>query len=50
MAKFKFKLTKITSGKVEEHEVTIRANEKLDAFAKIQEMFPDYDVTFIGTV
>lgn len=46
MAKFKFKLTKITQDGVEEHEVIIKSNEKLDAVAKVEMMFPDYEVHF----
>ncbi len=52
MAKFEFKVTKILpAGKIWEHYVIIRADEKLNAFAKIEEIFPspEYDYEFIGT-
>ena len=41
MSKFEFKVTKLLNGgKVWVHNVIIRANEKLDARAKIEEIFP----------
>lgn len=52
MAKFEFKITKIEAGgKIWTHYVIIRANEKLDAFAIIEQIFPtpEYERKFIGT-
>ena len=52
MAKFEFKVTKfLDGGKIWTHYIIIRANEKLDAFARIEQIFPspEYDYDFIGT-
>ncbi len=52
MAKFEFKVTKIENdGRTWTHYIIIRANEKFDAFATIEDMFPSptYEHTFIGT-
>lgn len=52
MSKFEFKVTKIEEGgKIWEHYIIIRADEKLNAFAKISEIFPDppHHHEFIGT-
>lgn len=51
MSKFEFKVTKIEyGGKVWTHNVIIRADEKLNAFAKIEQIFPspEYEYKFIG--
>lgn len=51
MSKFKYRIRKILhNGKIEEKEIIIRASEKLDALAKIQMMYPDYEYEFIATV
>lgn len=53
MSKFEFKVTKILpAGKVWEHNIIIRADEKLNAFAKIEQIFPrpEYEYVFIGPV
>ena len=40
MSKFEFKVTKIESGgKIWTHYIIIRADEKLNAFARIEEIF-----------
>lgn len=52
MAKFEFKVTKIGfAGKIWTHYIIIRADEKLNAFARIEEIFPtpEYQYEFIGT-
>lgn len=52
MAKFEFKVTKILhGGAVWTHNIIIRADEKLNAFAKIEQIFPrsEYDYEFVGT-
>ena len=52
MAKFEFKVTKLeVGGKVWTHYITIRACDKLTAFARIEEIFPspEYEHEFIGT-
>lgn len=52
MSKFEYKITKILQGgKIWEHNIIIRANEKLDARAKIDEIFPEpeYICEFIRT-
>lgn len=52
MSKFKYLVTQILpNGKVNSHEVIIRATEKLDARAKIEMMypFPEYECLFIET-
>jgi len=52
MAKFEFKVTKfLDGGKIWEHYIIIRANEKLDAFARIEQIFPspEYNCEFIQT-
>lgn len=52
MSKFEFKVTKICEGgKIWEHFIIIQADEKLNAFAKLEEIFPssDYFHEFIGT-
>lgn len=52
MSKFEFKVTKINNGgKVWEYYIIIRANEKFDAFARIEEIFPspEYEHKFIQT-
>ena len=52
MAKFEFKVTKIEDGgHIWTHFISVRANEKLVAFAKIEEIFPSptYECEYIGT-
>lgn len=52
MSKFEFKITKIENGgQTWIHHIIIRANEKFDAFAAIEDMFPSptYQYEFIGT-
>ena len=52
MSKFKYLITKIQeNGKIWEHEVVIRADEKLAARAKIEMMYPspEYNCEFIET-
>lgn len=52
MAKFEFKVTKIENGgRTWTHYVIIRADEKLEAFARIDQIFPSptYEHEFIGT-
>lgn len=52
MSKFEFKVTKyLEGGKIWTHYITIRADEKLNAFGKIEQIFPspEYDCEFIGT-
>lgn len=52
MAKFEFKVTKIEDGgRTWTHYVIIRADEKLEAFARIEQIFPSpiYEHEFIGT-
>lgn len=52
MSKFEFKVTKyLEGGKVWSELITIRANEKLDARAKIEWLFPspEYDCEFVQT-
>lgn len=52
MAKFEFKITKIEDGgKIWTHFIIVKANEKLDAFAIIEQMFPSptHEHEFIGT-
>lgn len=52
MSKFEFLVTKYVDGEVIWKElVTIRANEKLDAVAKIERIFskPNYTCKFIQT-
>lgn len=52
MSKFEFKVTKIENGgKIWTHFIIIRANEKFDAFARIEEIFPSstYEHEFMGT-
>lgn len=52
MSKFEYKITKIgENGIIWTNYVIIRANEKLDALAKIEEMFPtpQYSKQFIQT-
>ena len=44
MSKFEFKVTKIhEGGKIWEHFIIIQADEKLNAFAKLEEIFPSSD-------
>lgn len=52
MSKFEFKVTKIEDGgRIWTHYISVRADEKLTAFARIEEMFPSptYEYEFIGT-
>lgn len=52
MAKFRYLITKIQdNGEIWEHEVIITANEKLDALAKVQQMYPppEYKCKFVET-
>lgn len=52
MSNFKYIVTKILEGgEIWKHEVIIRANEKLDARAKIDMMYPspEYECKFIET-
>lgn len=52
MSKFKFKVSKYVKGReLESQEIIIRANEKLDAFSKIRDMFDEsiYNIKFIET-
>lgn len=52
MSKFEFKVTKIEQGgKIWTHFILVRAAEKLDAFAIIEQIFPspEYEHEFIGT-
>lgn len=52
MSKFEFKVTRLLDGrKIWTELVTIRANEKLDARAKIEQMFPrpEYNCEFLQT-
>ena len=52
MSKFEYKVTKyLSGGKVWEHYITIRANERLDARAKIEQIFPspEYICEFVQT-
>ena len=45
MVKFKFKIEKVLpSGKVDKHEVTIKAKDKMSACAIIRNMFPGYEI------
>ena len=46
MSKFEFKVTKIgDGGKIWTHNIIIRADEKLNAFAKLEEIFPSPEYT-----
>lgn len=50
MTKFKFQISKILiGGNIWEHEIVVTANDKLEATAKVQQMFayPDYECEFI---
>ena len=50
MRKFEFRVTKIqSSGKIWTHYITIKADNKLAAFAKIDQIFPEpeYEWSFI---
>lgn len=52
MSKFKYLITKLQdNGEIWTHEVIIKANEKLDALAKIQQMYPppEYRCKFLET-
>lgn len=52
MSKFEFRITKyLHGGKIWTELITIRANEKLDARAKIEQIFPspEYECEFIQT-
>ena len=53
MSKFEFKITKVGNdgGKIWSYHIIVRANEKLDAFSKMEEVFPtpQYSREFIGT-
>jgi hypothetical protein len=53
MSKFEFKITKVgeDGGCLWINYIIIRANEKLDAFSKIENIFPtpQYNKQFIGT-
>ena len=52
MAKFEFKITKIEDGgRLWTHYIIVRAPEKLEAFARIEDMFPSptYEHEFVGT-
>ena len=52
MSKFEFRVTKyLAGGKVWTHNIIIRANEKLDARAKIEQIFPspEYECEFVRT-
>ena len=51
MTKFEFKVTKIENGgRVWTHYISIRATDKLTAFARIEDIFPSptYEHEFIG--
>lgn len=53
MCKFKFKIVEfINSTEQTEKEIIIRAYNKLDAFAKITDMYPSpkYHIKFLETV
>ena len=53
MCKFKFKIIQfINSTEQTEKEIIIRAINKLDAFAKIRDMYPspEYHIKFLETV
>lgn len=50
MKKFKFKVNKLsTNGSELNYEITISANDKLSAYAKLSEIYPrtEYKQTFI---
>jgi hypothetical protein len=52
MSKFEFRVTKfLDGGKVWKHLITIRAANKLEARAKIEEIFPspEYNCEFVQT-
>lgn len=52
MSKFEFKITKLEpGGRTWTHYIIIRADEKLTAFARIEDMFPSptYECEFVGT-
>lgn len=52
MSKFEYKVTKILNGgKIWTHNIIIRANERLDARAKIEQIFPspEYECEFLQT-
>lgn len=52
MSKFEFRVTRyLQNGKVWSELITIMANEKLEARAKIEQMFPspEYNCEFIQT-
>ena len=52
MAKFEFNVTKLLNGgKVWKHLITIRATDKLEARAKIEQIFPspEYICDFVQT-
>lgn len=51
MTKFEFKVTKIEDGgRIWTHYISIRATDKLTAFARIEDIFPSttYEHEFIG--
>lgn len=52
MAKFEYKITKILNGgKIWTHFIIVRAADKLEALATIEQMFPpkEHEYQFIGT-
>lgn len=52
MSKFEFKITKLEAGgRTWTHYIIVRADEKLTAFARIEDMFPSptYEYEFVGT-
>ena len=52
MSKFEFLVTKyLSAGEIWKHHIIIRADGKLNAFAKVRQIFPEdeYNCEFIGT-
>lgn len=52
MAKFEYKITRLVDGgKTWTHYIIVRASDKLEARARIEEMFPSdkHEYEFIGT-
>lgn len=52
MTKFEYKITKLQeNGELWTHYICVRASDKLDALAKIEQMFPadEYEHDFIET-
>ena len=52
MSRFRYEVSKIEeNGNIWKHEISVKANEKLDAYAIILEMYPspEYSHKFLGT-